>query len=132
MLARLRNCENARATGSASSTGICSSSRVSVAKSASLPPRAFCETIEQVATRVDRVIAAARDADGPVALFAHGHVLRVLAARWCELDPIEGRLAFLSPKRFAQQLPKQAHVVSQGFGQLVAHVAVSLTVGSRQ
>ncbi len=28
---------------------------------------------------------------GPVALFAHGHVLRILTARWCELDPIEGR-----------------------------------------
>jgi probable phosphoglycerate mutase len=37
------------------------------------------------------VIARARAADGEVALFAHGHVLRVLTARWCELDPVEGR-----------------------------------------
>jgi broad specificity phosphatase PhoE len=49
------------------------------------------ETLEQVAGRVDRVITCARAGDGPVALFAHGHVLRVLTARWCELDPIEGR-----------------------------------------
>ena len=39
------------------------------------------ETSEQVGACVDRVIARARDADGDVALFAHGHVLRVLAAR---------------------------------------------------
>jgi probable phosphoglycerate mutase len=45
------------------------------------------ETPEQVAARVDRVIARARAASGDVALFAHGHVLRVLVARWAELDP---------------------------------------------
>ena len=38
------------------------------------------EAPDQVAERVDRVIARARAADGDVALFAHGHVLRVLAA----------------------------------------------------
>jgi broad specificity phosphatase PhoE len=40
------------------------------------------ESPEQVSVRVDRVIARARAAAGDVALFAHGHVLRVLAARW--------------------------------------------------
>ena len=40
------------------------------------------ETPEQVAARTDRVIARARGAEGDVAVFAHGHVLRVLAARW--------------------------------------------------
>lgn len=35
-----------------------------------------------VGERVDRVIARARRAPGNVAVFAHGHVLRVLAARW--------------------------------------------------
>jgi len=49
------------------------------------------ETIEEVAARADRVIAAARAADGEVAVFAHGHVLRVLTARWCQLDAVEGR-----------------------------------------
>jgi broad specificity phosphatase PhoE len=49
------------------------------------------ETIEQVAARTDRVIEQALAADGDVALFGHGHCLRVLTARWCELDPREGR-----------------------------------------
>jgi broad specificity phosphatase PhoE len=35
-----------------------------------------------VGARVDRAIARARAVDGDVALFAHGHVLRVLVARW--------------------------------------------------
>jgi broad specificity phosphatase PhoE len=49
------------------------------------------ETVEQVGARVDRVIARCLAADGDVALFAHGHVLRVLAARWLELPPARGR-----------------------------------------
>jgi len=54
------------------------------------------ETIEQVAARADRVIARVRAADGDVLLFAHGHVLRILAARWLGLAPVEGRLFALS------------------------------------
>ena len=49
------------------------------------------ETPEQVGARVDRVIARARAAEGDVALFAHGHVLRVLAARWLGLPPRGGQ-----------------------------------------
>jgi beta-phosphoglucomutase family hydrolase len=45
------------------------------------------ETPEQVGARVDRVITRARAVRGDVALFAHGHVLRVLAARWIGLPP---------------------------------------------
>jgi broad specificity phosphatase PhoE len=52
------------------------------------------ETPEQVATRVDRVIDRARTSEGDVALFAHGHVLRVLAARWIGL-PAQGGQDFL-------------------------------------
>jgi probable phosphoglycerate mutase len=40
------------------------------------------ETPEQIRTRVDRVIATCRAADGRVLLFSHGHLLRTLAARW--------------------------------------------------
>ncbi len=43
------------------------------------------ETPEQVGERADRVIARALKADGDVALFAHGHILRALGARWIEL-----------------------------------------------
>jgi broad specificity phosphatase PhoE len=40
------------------------------------------ESPEQVAVRADRVIARAGAASGDVALFAHGHILRVLVSRW--------------------------------------------------
>jgi broad specificity phosphatase PhoE len=49
------------------------------------------ETADEVAARVDRVIERVRSATGNVALFAHGHVLRVLTARWLDLPPTEGR-----------------------------------------
>jgi broad specificity phosphatase PhoE len=49
------------------------------------------ETAGQVAARADRVLAEAREAGGDVALFSHGHFLRVLAARWIDLAAEEGR-----------------------------------------
>jgi probable phosphoglycerate mutase len=54
------------------------------------------ETIDDVAARVDRVISRARAAAGDTLLFAHGHVLRILAARWIGEPPSEGRLFALS------------------------------------
>lgn len=52
------------------------------------------EMPDDVGARVDRVIARALAADGDVALFAHGHVLRVLGARWIEQPAaLAGRLA---------------------------------------
>ena len=50
------------------------------------------ETIDQVAARTRRVIEGAEAAEGDVALFAHGHVLRVLTACWLGLAPDGGRL----------------------------------------
>jgi probable phosphoglycerate mutase len=52
------------------------------------------ETVEEVGERVDRVLkrAAPLLRDGDVALVAHGHVLRVLTARWLGLPPTDGRL----------------------------------------
>jgi broad specificity phosphatase PhoE len=49
------------------------------------------ESPDQVGERVDRVIARVRAAGGAVALFAHGHVFRVLVARWIGLAPTHGR-----------------------------------------
>src|SRR4029450_13356517 len=49
------------------------------------------EEPEQVASRVDRVIARSRAVDGNIAIFARGHVLRVLAARWIGLPPGAGQ-----------------------------------------
>jgi probable phosphoglycerate mutase len=54
------------------------------------------ETIDDVAARVDRVIASAADAGGDVAIFGHGHCLRILAARWLGLEPAGGALLELS------------------------------------
>jgi broad specificity phosphatase PhoE len=55
------------------------------------------ETVSQVGERADRVIAEVRSVDGDVLLFAHGHVLRVLTARWLSLEPDAGRLFALDP-----------------------------------
>jgi len=49
------------------------------------------ESPEQVGARVDRVINRTREVDCDSALFAHGHVLRVLAARWIGLPPSGGQ-----------------------------------------
>lgn len=49
------------------------------------------ETSEQVGARADRVITRSRAVDGNIALFAHGHVLRVFAARWIGLPPSGGQ-----------------------------------------
>jgi probable phosphoglycerate mutase len=48
-----------------------------------------------VAARADRALEVLRDVDGDAALvFAHGHLLRVLAARWMALPAsVGGRLA---------------------------------------
>ena len=53
------------------------------------------ESIEQVAARARRVIERAASAGGDIALFAHGHILRVLAACWLDLPPASGRLLAL-------------------------------------
>lgn len=50
------------------------------------------ERAEEVAARVEEVVSALRHRPGDVAVFAHGHVLRVLTARWLGLAPSEGRL----------------------------------------
>lgn len=55
------------------------------------------ETIEQVSNRADRVIARVRPQRGNAIVFAHGHFLRVLTARWCELAPVEGQRFVLDP-----------------------------------
>ncbi len=55
------------------------------------------ETVEQVGERVDQVLGRVKGltpllADGDVALVAHGHVLRVLTARYLRLEATAGRM----------------------------------------
>ncbi len=45
------------------------------------------ERIEQASARAERVIQRAVTAEGDALLFAHGHILRILTARWLELAP---------------------------------------------
>jgi probable phosphoglycerate mutase len=58
------------------------------------------ETVAQVGMRADRVISRVisrtMTAGGDVALFGHGHLLRILAARWVGLEPSGGRLLALA------------------------------------
>jgi probable phosphoglycerate mutase len=54
------------------------------------------ETVEQVGERARRVIERADAVAGDVALFAHAHILRILAACWMGLPPIHGRNLTLS------------------------------------
>ena len=49
------------------------------------------ETIEQVAARARAVIDRALNAGGDVALFGHGHILRILTACWLEMPPDAAR-----------------------------------------
>jgi probable phosphoglycerate mutase len=51
---------------------------------------------DDVGARTDRVIERALAADGDVCLVAHGHVLRVLAARWVEQPPSFGSRLWLA------------------------------------
>jgi probable phosphoglycerate mutase len=55
------------------------------------------ETIEEVAARARRVVARADAAGGDVLLFAHGHLLRVLAGVMLDLDPHVGAHLALDP-----------------------------------
>jgi broad specificity phosphatase PhoE len=55
------------------------------------------ESPTQVAARADAVLARLRAADGDAAAFAHGHILRVLAARWIGMEASAGARLKLSP-----------------------------------
>ena len=53
------------------------------------------ESVERVGERADAVIAkslVAAPSGGDIALFAHAHILRILAARWIGLPAVDGRL----------------------------------------
>jgi broad specificity phosphatase PhoE len=55
------------------------------------------ESAADVATRADRVVARLAEVDGVAVVFAHGHLLRVLGARWCDLPPEAGAVLALDP-----------------------------------
>lgn len=55
------------------------------------------ETLDDVGGRVDAVLGRLADVGGVVVLFAHAHVLRILAARWCGFPAIAGSRLTLLP-----------------------------------
>lgn len=56
------------------------------------------ESLEQVAERVDSLVATLRGVEGvDVILFSHAHLLRILAARWCRLPAAAGQHLQLDP-----------------------------------
>jgi broad specificity phosphatase PhoE len=55
------------------------------------------ESLADVAARVDRVIQQLLDVGRAALLFAHAHVLRILGARWCRLEPAAGRALTIDP-----------------------------------
>lgn len=48
------------------------------------------ERAEEVGARADRLLGELDGATGEVAIFGHGHMLRVLTARWLDLEPAAG------------------------------------------
>ncbi|MEK6228223.1 MAG: histidine phosphatase family protein [Actinomycetota bacterium] len=54
------------------------------------------ETVEQLGVRADRVISELAGTSGDCVVFAHGHVLRVLGARWLGLPAADGALLALN------------------------------------
>ncbi|OEV10352.1 histidine phosphatase family protein [Streptomyces nanshensis] len=59
------------------------------------------ETPVEVAARADSVVEWARSADRDVLLFAHGHILRVIGARWLGYETSFGGCLSLSPASFS-------------------------------
>jgi broad specificity phosphatase PhoE len=53
------------------------------------------ESAADVGARADGLIPELEGAGGDVAVFAHGHLLRVLGARWAGLPPADGRVLLL-------------------------------------
>jgi probable phosphoglycerate mutase len=54
------------------------------------------ESPDQVCARADHLLASLAETDGEVLVFAHGHFLRVLAARWLEMPVSAGARLALS------------------------------------
>jgi broad specificity phosphatase PhoE len=77
------------------------------------------ETVAQVGERADRILAEAARAEGAVLLVAHGHVLRVLAARWLGLEPRDGRLFALDPATLSTLGREREHPVLRVWNQSV-------------
>jgi broad specificity phosphatase PhoE len=53
------------------------------------------ESVAEIGARADRVIARLRATDADVLVFSSGHFSRVIAARWCGMEPARGKSFYL-------------------------------------
>jgi broad specificity phosphatase PhoE len=74
------------------------------------------ESPQQVAARADRVVSRVRAITGNVLLFSSGHFLRMLAARWIGMEPIDGKTLMLGT----------ASLSAVGYEYSLAHPAIQL------
>jgi len=72
------------------------------------------ESPEQVQARADHVFSTVRRSDGDVVLFAHGHILRVLAARWIS-QPVQfgARIALSTGTLSTLGYERETEVISE-------------------
>lgn len=49
------------------------------------------ESLAAVGRRADRTVSRLVEAEAEVVVFSHAHLLRILTARWLDLEPVEGR-----------------------------------------
>jgi len=72
------------------------------------------ETLANAGKRVDRVIARALAADGDAICFAHGHILRILGARWIGLAPEHGANLLLGTATISELgFERETHVLAR-------------------
>lgn len=72
------------------------------------------ETVDQVGARAEAVLERVESTDGDVALFAHGHLLRILTARWLGLRADCGRMFALATATVSTLgFERDTHVISQ-------------------
>jgi broad specificity phosphatase PhoE len=70
--------------------------------------------VEEVGARAEAVLSRIAGGDGDVALFAHGHLLRILTARWLGLPPDCGRMFALGTATVSTLgFEHETHVISQ-------------------
>ena len=73
------------------------------------------ETAQEVGARADRLLAALPD-EGTVLLFSHGHMLRVVLARWLGLTAQDGALFLLAPGGVGELTHEHGRRVLGGWG----------------
>ena len=81
------------------------------------------EQVADVGARADRFLATTADLEGNVLLFAHGHLLSILIARWLGFDATEGRRFPLATATLTILGTKRSDTIVETFNQSCRHVS---------